>query len=178
MDTIALRYKQRFERYPDEDEEERWNGVALDFYLRTGDVPKEVLHYKALASAGLRSLKYREDQPRVPAGNPDGGQWTADGGSSGENDGGGGSGNNDNGASDTGAKKLAQRYERGYLLSERMTPDGRLCRYLFSFGIVEGPGSSSFGCDPQPLSSAVTHYQLLPLNDNNRSKAVHDDNAR
>ncbi len=81
MDTIALRYQQRFERYPDEDEEERWNGVALDFYLRTGDVPREVLHYKALARAGQFAFKYREDQPRVPPGNPDGGQWTYDGGS-------------------------------------------------------------------------------------------------
>jgi hypothetical protein len=78
MDPIALRYKRRAERYPDENEEERWNGVALDCYLRTGHVPDEVLHYKALASAGLLSLKYREDQPRVPAGNPDGGEWTRD----------------------------------------------------------------------------------------------------
>lgn len=29
----------------------------------------------------LYENKYRPDQPRVPAGNPDGGQWTADGGS-------------------------------------------------------------------------------------------------
>ena len=79
MDPIALRYKQRSERYPDENEAERWHGVALGFYLRTGDVPQEVLQYKALALAGLYARKYREDQPRVPAGNPDGGQWTAEG---------------------------------------------------------------------------------------------------
>lgn len=78
---IVLSYKKRLIRYPEEDEAERWDGVALDFYLRTGTVPDEVLHYKALALAGLRSLKYRDDQPRVPAGNPDGGQWTAEGGS-------------------------------------------------------------------------------------------------
>jgi len=30
-----------------------------------------------------RALKYRPDQPRVPAGNPDGGQWTIDAGSAG-----------------------------------------------------------------------------------------------
>ncbi len=34
----------------------------------------------------LRSRKYRPDQPRVPAGNPDGGQWTADTGSGGTTD--------------------------------------------------------------------------------------------
>lgn len=87
MDPIALRYKRRAERYPDENEEERWNGVALDCYLRTGHVPEEVLYYKAIARAGLLARKYREDQPRVPAGNPDGGQWTDDGGSSGSVDG-------------------------------------------------------------------------------------------
>lgn len=74
---IVLSYKKRLIRYPEEDEAERWDGVALDFYLRTGTVPDEVLHYKALALAGLRSLKYRDDQPRVPAGNPGGGQWTS-----------------------------------------------------------------------------------------------------
>ena len=79
MNTIALSYKKRLARYPEEDEAERWDGVAVDFYLRTGTVPNEVLHYKALELAGLRSLKYRPDQPRVPEGNPDGGQWTADG---------------------------------------------------------------------------------------------------
>jgi hypothetical protein len=67
----------------------------LGFYLRTGDVPQEVLQYKALARAGLYARKYHEDQPRVPAGNPDGGQWTYDGGSNSqsggeESDGGGG----------------------------------------------------------------------------------------
>ena len=99
MDPIALRYKRRAERYPDENEEERWNGVALDCYLRTGHVPKEVLYYKAIARAGLLARKYREDQPRVPAGNPDGGQWTDDGGSSGSVDGeevDGGGGGDDN----------------------------------------------------------------------------------
>src|SRR3712207_6683082 len=30
--------------------------------------------------------KYRPDQPRVPAGNPDGGQWTSEGGGVGIND--------------------------------------------------------------------------------------------
>jgi len=33
-------------------------------------------------------FKYNPDQPRVPAGNPDGGQWTSDGGETGMNAGG------------------------------------------------------------------------------------------
>ncbi len=42
-----------------------------------------------LAALKLRRvlrLKYRPDQPRVPAGNPDGGQWTSEGGGAGRND--------------------------------------------------------------------------------------------
>ena len=81
MNIIALSYKKRLARYPEEGEAERWDGVALDFYLRTGTVPDEVLHYKALAHSGLYARKYREDQPRVSAGNPDSGQWTAEDGS-------------------------------------------------------------------------------------------------
>ena len=175
MDPIALRYKRRAERYPDENEEERWNGVALDCYLRTGHVPEEVLYYKAIARAGLLARKYREDQPRVPAGNPDGGQWTHDGGSSGsidgeEVDGGGGSDESESDSSQI--QQVAQLYERGYLISGRMTPEGRLCRYVFSFGVVEGPGPNSFPCEIAPLPSAVSHYRLLPLNDNIRQKAT------
>ena len=175
MDPIALRYKRRAERYPDENEEERWNGVALDCYLRTGHVPEEVLYYKAIARAGLLARKYREDQPRVPAGNPDGGQWTDDGGSSGSIDGeevdGGGGSDADNFSNENNVH-IAQLYERGYLLSERMTPEGRLCRYVFSFGVVEGPGPNSFPCEIAPLPSSVSHYRLLPLNDNIRQKAT------
>ena len=124
MDPIALRYKQRSERYPDENEAERWHGVALGFYLRTGDVPQEVLQYKALALAGLYARKYREDQPRVPAGNPDGGQWTYDGGSNSqsggeESDGGGGDDQDD------AAQVLPAAYRPGARWSARR---GRLLR--------------------------------------------------
>jgi hypothetical protein len=184
MDPIALRYKQRSERYPDENEAERWHGVALGFYLRTGDVPQEVLQYKALALAGLYARKYREDQPRVPAGNPDGGQWTYDGGSNSqsggeESDGGGGDDRSIEDENDAArAQQFTQLYERGYLLSERVIADVRLCRYVFSFGVVEGPGSLSFGCESRPFSSAVSHYRLLPLNDNERQKGVRYDHTR
>jgi hypothetical protein len=43
----------------------RWQVTALRFERSM------LRHYRA-----LRSLKYDPDQPRVPAGNSDGGQWT------------------------------------------------------------------------------------------------------
>jgi hypothetical protein len=48
----------------------------------------------------LRALgrKYSEDQPRVPAGNPDGGQWTSGGGGQSTGDGGEGAGRDDGAA--------------------------------------------------------------------------------
>lgn len=36
-----------------------------------------------MGAEGMKAIKYSEDQPRVPAGNPDGGQWTDEGGGSG-----------------------------------------------------------------------------------------------
>ena len=117
----------------------------------------------------------------MPTGNPDGGQWTAEGGSTNTDEIDGGVG--DDGLPSAEPKRpqnieLAQVAERGYLLSQRMTPEGRLCRYVFSFGVLEGPGSNTFGCVERPFSSAVTHYRLLPLNDNFPQKAAFHDHAR
>ena len=87
MDAIALQYKRIRRKYPDAPELEIWHGVAMDFYLRQGTIPTEVLVQSALARAEGYGTKYRPDQPRVPAGNPDGGQWTdedGDGGGDGE----------------------------------------------------------------------------------------------
>lgn len=147
-------------------------------------MPDEVLHFKALALAGVYARKYREDQPRVPEGNPDGGQWTYDGGSSSqsggeESDGDGGGDRRIEYESDAArSQQVAQLYERSYLLSERVTADGRLCRYVSSFGVVEGPGSLSLGCESRPLSSAVSHYRRLPLNDNMRKMGMIYDHTR
>lgn len=54
--------------------------MAIDFYIRQGTIPTEVLVRSALARAESWGLKYRPDQLRVPAGNPDAGQWTDEGG--------------------------------------------------------------------------------------------------
>lgn len=83
MDAIALQYKRIRRKYPDAPELEIWHGVATDFYLRQGTIPTEVLVQSALARAEGYGTKYRPDQLRVPAGNPDGGQWTDEGGDGG-----------------------------------------------------------------------------------------------
>ena len=83
MDAIEFQYKRIRQKYPDAPELEIWHGVAMDFYLRTGDIPSDVLIRSAFARAETYGVKYRPDQLRVPAGNPDGGQWTDEGGGGG-----------------------------------------------------------------------------------------------
>ncbi len=60
------------------------HSVAFSWYLRKGcDHPrlKEIMDATASVEAFIAySLKYSPDQPRVPAGHPDGGQWTREGG--------------------------------------------------------------------------------------------------
>jgi Bacterial CdiA-CT RNAse A domain len=74
---------------PDEDEllQQRRTEIAAirrDLEVLSCDLPKAFEAAATLAKAELRAAlkKYSADQPRVPAGNPDGGQWsTGDGGS-------------------------------------------------------------------------------------------------
>ena len=75
--SIAMRYVFLLDRlrkkYPGASEEELWDGVALDCYIRSGHVPRDVALARAAARARALLLKYREDQPRVPAGVREGG---------------------------------------------------------------------------------------------------------
>ncbi|HEY3908301.1 MAG TPA: hypothetical protein VGM07_00245 [Stellaceae bacterium] len=50
--------------------------------MATGLSPRELVELCGLdpATLGLRKTGYNPDEPRVPAGNPDGGQWTNGGG--------------------------------------------------------------------------------------------------
>jgi hypothetical protein len=48
--------------------------------LAAGLTPRELIDTFGLDPAALDFRKYNQDQPRVPAGNPDGGQWTPDSG--------------------------------------------------------------------------------------------------
>jgi hypothetical protein len=83
MDPIDIQYRRIRQKYPDAPELDIWHGVAIDFYIRHGTIPTEVLVQSALARAEGYDYKYRPDQLRVPAGNPDGGQWTDEGGGGG-----------------------------------------------------------------------------------------------
>lgn len=83
MDPIDIQYRRIRQKYPDAPELDIWHGVATDFYIRHGTIPTEVLVQSALARAEGYGYKYRPDQLRVPAGNPDGGQWTDEGGGGG-----------------------------------------------------------------------------------------------
>lgn len=55
----------------------------LGLHRELGLIRLELLRRKALRARELTGLKYRPDQPRVPAGNSEGGQWTSGGGGGG-----------------------------------------------------------------------------------------------
>lgn len=59
------------------------------FCARVRILPRLRVKFAGARVVGLLKLdrRYREDQPRVPAGNPDGGQWTDGGGASATSDG-------------------------------------------------------------------------------------------
>ena len=80
------------------------------------------------------------NEPRVPAGNPDGGRWTR--------------------ANET---RIAQ-YSIGTLIAEIPIPGGRYCVYKFDFGTYSVPGPINFRCPQRVPSAAVTHGSRL--NDN------------
>jgi hypothetical protein len=92
--------------------------------------------------------KYSPDQPRVPAGGPDGGQWTS----------------GDTSALDS--TRLAQ-YEFGSLIGQAVIRNGigRMCFYRFSFGIVMVPGAINLGCLSTMPSAGADHGTLIG-NDN------------
>ena len=128
MDAIALQYKRIRRKYPDAPELEIWHGVAMDFYLRHGTIPTEVLVQSALARAEGYGYKYRPDQLRVPAGNPDGGQWTDEGG-----DGGGRVLLDDNGEVPTNAGREVENNEPSVIpasLRDRLRSAMRVARQL------------------------------------------------
>jgi hypothetical protein len=52
---------------------------TADMLLADGVAPYELIEDFGLDPDALDFTKYNQDQPRVPAGNPDGGQWTSNG---------------------------------------------------------------------------------------------------
>jgi hypothetical protein len=99
--------------------------------------------------------KYSPDQPRVPAGSSDGGQWTSgDGGASGESD-------------KIPSNARPAQYEIGTLIGQAIIRNGigRMCFYRFSFGIVMVPGATNLGCLSTMPSAGAVHGKLI-TNDN------------
>jgi hypothetical protein len=90
--------------------------------------------------------KYDPNQPRVPAGDPAGGQWT-----------------NHQGSTDDAPVVLAQA-GFGVLVTEIPVPGGRRCVYNFGVFSVAVPGPVNFRCHRRAHWSGVTHGTLL--NDN------------
>jgi hypothetical protein len=97
-------------------------------------------------------LHYSPDQPHVPAGSPDGGQWTGD---------------------ETTVRLATSHprhvaalggYNMGRLVTQFMTSDGRRCVYQFDFGTIVVPGPNNLSCSPITPSAAVEHGHRL--NDN------------
>lgn len=101
------------------------------------EVQRDIRALRAL----LPERRYDPDQPRVPAGHRDGGQWTSGGGS-----------------------QVVQGYSFGVFLAEIPLRSGRLCVYRFDFGSVVVPGPVNFRCVRLMPSAGVSHGRLL--NDN------------
>lgn len=59
---------------------ERAQRLAFSFYLRKGWVPRELTEIIHATSSLQAFIKYDPEQERVPAGSPDGGEWSPGGG--------------------------------------------------------------------------------------------------
>lgn len=82
--------------------EAQWSRIGAASFL-TRDEQREAAGYGPLASGeetGSGGRKYNPDQPRVPVGDPDGGQWTSGGGGGGDGGSGGGGSEADYGIHD------------------------------------------------------------------------------
>jgi hypothetical protein len=86
--------------------------------------------------AGVTAWKYSPDQPRVPKGDPDGGQWTIMAGN-----------------------------EWGVLIAELGSTGTRRCVYEFHGYAMVIAGPTNFGCQTIVHESAVSHGQYLNDNE-------------
>ena len=106
--------------------------------------------------------KYSPDQPRVPAGNPDGGQWTS------------GNGGQSTAANQTVVQPSAvqsdpthvAQYSLGTLVGKsKILGGGWMCFYKFDFGAVMVPGATNLGC-PTFMPAAGVSHGIMISNDN------------
>lgn len=77
-DFIHRQLRDILSRNPDATHPEIMDALAYRARLNWGRVPASIhLVQRGLASAIDIARKYSPDQPRVPAGNSDGGRWTS-----------------------------------------------------------------------------------------------------
>ncbi len=123
-------------------------------------------------SPGLHERKYSPDQPRVPAGSAEGGQWTDAGGGGGAGTSGGGDRTS---AGRSNAQLQEERPNTGVVVAQRETGillgqaiihpsngGGKNCFYKFSYGIVAWRMTSlNMACPPMLEPSAANHSPLF-----------------
>jgi HK97 family phage portal protein len=127
------------------DREALWTRIAAADFLTLNE-KRAAAGYEAVAGgdevkrAGVGRWKYSPDQPRVPAGSPEGGQWTAQ-------------------------STVAGGPEYGTLLGENLVHisrgGGKDCFYWFSYGVVAIRQSATFACPDRIPWFAATHGRLI-----------------
>lgn len=100
----------------------------------------------------LALKRFDHEQPRVPAGQREGGRWVGTSSGSGT------------GRTDDRVQRVAQSYSMGRLVAQIPRKVGFDCVYKFDFGHVMVPGMTNLGCQRIVPSAGVTHGVLL--NDN------------
>lgn len=100
----------------------------------------------------LALKRFEHNQPRVPAGQSDGGQWVGNSSRSGTD------------RTHDHVQRVAQSYSMGTLVAQIPRKVGFDCVYKFDFGHVLVPGMTNLGCQRIVPSAGVTHGILL--NDN------------
>jgi hypothetical protein len=118
----------------------KWQAAALRFEMALGR------HDRAL------KYGYHPDQPRVPARNPNGGQWTSEAG-----------------AGSSGGKQPARTAQAGFGVLVAEIPLARGRNWVYNFGnfSVVVPGPINFSCPSTSPLAGTTHGTLL--NDNRPS---------
>jgi ribosomal protein L29 len=115
------------------------------------------LRFELAMDALRRKAGFNPQQPRMPAGNPDGGQWAEGGG------GGPGEAADVQPSPEPDRTRVAQ-YSFGTLIGQSRLRDGWMCFYKFSFGTIMVRGAT-LGCSLRVPAAAVSHGTLI-ANDN------------
>ena len=141
-----------------EQQDQAWQAECAE-RKRRADVAWECFKLALLRGdfAPRRDTKFNPGQSRVPAGDPEGGQWT-----SGDQP---GEAKPVESSPDPERTRVAQ-YSFGTLLGQsRIRGGGWMCFYKFSFGTIMAPGTTNLGCSSWVTPAGVSHGKLI-ANDN------------